>query len=92
MSTEFVLFEDSDITVEIVESSAKWSLNLCGYHTVDYGDSPGETYIEGPQHMTAEEALRMAATIIYAVWCHKPDQATAMVARMNKDILSEERQ
>jgi hypothetical protein len=36
--------------------------------------------------MPAEDALNMAAKIMYAVWCSFPDEADAMVARLAEDI------
>ena len=71
MSTEHIILKRGDRDVSILEGSAKFDLNLYGY--------PEGTPRSGPQNMSAEEALNMAAGIIYAVWCSCPDQAEALV-------------
>jgi hypothetical protein len=88
MSTEFILHKDGDKEVTLIESSARFDLDLYGY----FGDSEDTTLPDylpvcgGPQHMPAEDALNMAAKIIYAVWCSYPDEADAIVARLAEDI------
>jgi hypothetical protein len=81
MSTEFILHKNGDKEVTIVESSAKFDLDLYSY----FDDGEMSMY-EGPQHMSAEDALHMAAKIMYAVWCSYPDEADAMAARLAEDI------
>jgi hypothetical protein len=83
MSTEFILHKNGDKEVTIVESSAKFDLDLFGYFSVGDEILP---MCEGPQHMPAEDALHMAAKIMYAVWCSYPDEADAMAARLAEDI------
>ena len=82
MSTEFILYKDGDKEVTITESSAKFDLDLYGY----FDDGDPVPLCEGPQHMSAEAALDMAAKIIYAVWCSYPDEADALAARLAEDI------
>ena len=74
MSTEHIILKRGDREVSVTESSAKFDLNLYGY--------PEGTPRSGPQNITAEEALNMAAGIIYAVWCSYPDRADALVDAM----------
>ena len=86
MSTEFILHKDGAKEVMLAESGAKFDLGLSGYH----GYSGGLDFLpecEGPQHMSAEDALNMAAKIMYAVWCSYPDEADAMAARLAEDIV-----
>lgn len=85
MSTEFILHKDGENEVTLVESSAKFNLDLYGYTSDNACDGP-MPLCEGPQHVTAKEALNMAATIMYAVWCSYPDEADAMAARLAEDI------
>jgi hypothetical protein len=77
MSTEHIVLKRGNREVSIIESSAKFDLNLYGY--------PEGMGASGPQNMTAEEALNMAAGIIYAVWCSYPDRADALVDAMAGD-------
>ena len=74
MSTEHIILKRDDRDVSILEGSAKFDLDLYGY--------PEDADTLGPQNMTAEEALNMAAGIIHAVWCSYPDQAEALVGAM----------
>jgi hypothetical protein len=74
MSTEYIVLKRSDREVSIVEGTAKFDLNLYGY--------PEGMGASGPQNMTAEETLNMAAGIVYAVWCSYPGQADALVDAM----------
>jgi hypothetical protein len=86
MSTEFILHKDGDNEVTLVESSAKFNLDLYGYYD-DSGDRIHDIpACYGPQHMPAEDALNMAAKIMYAVWCSYPDEAEALAARLAEDI------
>ncbi|MHC4301384.1 MAG: hypothetical protein ACYS7Y_29300 [Planctomycetota bacterium] len=89
MSTEFILYSCGEKEVTVVESSAKFSMDLWGY----FGDSLDTTLPDdlplvcGPQHMTHEEALDMAAKIMYAVWCSYPDEAEARARELAEDIV-----
>lgn len=74
MSTEHIILKRGDRDVTLTEGSAKFDLNLYGY--------PEAMGASGPQNMSAEEALNMAAGIIHAVWCSYPDQAEALVGAM----------
>ncbi len=82
MSTEFILHTEGDKEVTITESSAKFNLDLYGY----FDDGEPTPLCEGPQYIFAEDALNMAAKIMYAVWCSYPDEADAMAARLAEDI------
>lgn len=86
MSTEFILHNDSDREVTIVESGAEFNLDLYGYYDDRGGRGQDIPACYGPQHMSAEDALNMAAKIMYAVWCSYPDEADAMAARLAEDI------
>jgi len=86
MSTQFTLHQDGDKLVEIDERSATYCLDLCGYPEDPKAIGDDMTYVSGPQYMSAEETLQMAATIMYAVWCHHPDKANAMAAALADDI------
>lgn len=88
MSTEFMLHKNGDKEVTIVESGAKFDLDLYGYRE-DMALSDEIPACYGPQHMSAEDALNMAAKIMYAVWCSYPDKADAMAARLAGDIPNE---
>ena len=81
MSTEFILHKDGAREVTIVESGAKFNLDLYSY----FDDDTLSMY-EGPQHMYVEDTLNMAAKIIYAVRCSYPDEADALAARLAEDI------
>ena len=85
MSTEFILHKDGDKEVTIVERSAKFDLDLYGYTSDNACDGP-TPLCAGPRHLSAEDALNMAAKIIYAVWCSYPDEADALAARLAEDI------
>lgn len=74
MSTEHTVLKRGNRDVSIVEGSSKFDLDLWGY--------PEDTDTLGPQSMTAEETLNMAAGIIYAVWCSYPDRADDLVDAM----------
>lgn len=78
-----MLYKKGDKEVEIDERSARFSLDLWGFY-VDASEEP--FHAEGPQNMEADEALHMAAKIIYAVWCSYPDKADALVAALANDI------
>jgi len=84
MSTSYILYRNGKREVEIVESSARYSLDLYGYKASDCGD--GEHLTFGPQSMSADETLCMAANIMYAVWCSYPDKANRMAAALARDI------
>lgn len=71
MSTEFVLHKDGDKEVAIVERSARFDLDLTEYY--------GEGFVEGPQKMSAQEAMEMAAGILYAVSCSYPEEAEQFI-------------
>jgi hypothetical protein len=86
MSTEFILHEDDKWTVTICEVSAAFCLDLDGYYEGPDYIGAVRPYVCGPQHMTAEEALKMAAIIIYAVWCSYPDEAEALAAALNDNV------
>jgi hypothetical protein len=77
MSTQFIVYKDGNREIEINESSSKFDLDLYGFSEDDFA---------GPQKMEADEALLMAARIIYAVGCSYPDEADALVKDMAKDI------
>jgi hypothetical protein len=79
MSTDFTVFKKSGQEVSICERSARFDLDL-------YDMSIDGDYIEGPQQMSAQEALDMSIGIIYAVWCSYPDEAEAVVQQLCKDI------
>jgi len=90
MSTTFNLYKCGKFEVELTESSAKFDLDLYGYLDDKGHDCWGQgsdiPMVAGPQAMTAEETLKMAANIMYAVWCSYPDKADAMAARLANDI------
>jgi len=77
MSTDFIIHRRGAKQVVIVERSAKFDLDL-----VDYDGEEPYDYSEGPQQMSADEALNMAAGIIYAVWCQDPKKARTLVDQM----------
>lgn len=81
MSTEFIVLKRDNSEVVITESSSRFDLDL---YTV-----PESTGALGPQNMTAEEALNMAAGIIYAVWCQYPDKAGDLVDAMAGNCIPE---
>jgi hypothetical protein len=83
MSTEFILHKDGDKEVTLIESSARFDLDLYGYFDNDEALLP---LCDGPQNMPTEDTLNMAAKIMYAVWCSYPDEADAMAARLAEDI------
>ena len=78
MSTQFIIHKEGQAEVQIEERGSRFCLDL-------YGFPPGTDFM-GPQHMEADETLRMAAKIIYAVWCSYPDKADALVAALADDI------
>jgi len=78
MSTDFVVNKRGDKEVVITERSALYDLDLYGYTWTDL--------VEGPQQMSADEALNMATGIIYAIWCSHPDKANAIAQALAKDI------
>lgn len=81
MSTQFVIHDEGDKEVVIDERSAKFCLDLYDYpYDVECGCT------EGPQRMTAKEALDMAAGIIYAVWCSYPDEANQLTSEIRASI------
>ena len=82
MSTEFTVLKRVNSEVVITESSSCFDLDL---YAVPEGMSAS-----GPQSMTAEEALNMAAGIIYAVWCSYPDKADELVDAMANNHIPEE--
>jgi hypothetical protein len=83
MSTCFTILKVPDGAVVITERSAKYDLDLYDAAVVCRGDD----FVEGPQGMTAYEALKMAAGIIYAVWCSYPDMANHLVESMTGDCI-----
>lgn len=85
MSTEFIIHKEGLSEVAIDESSARFSLDLWGFD-VEVPESCGPSHCEGPQNMEADETLRMAAKIIYAVWCNYPDKADKLAKALAEDI------
>ncbi len=83
MSTEFRVHGEDGKEVWITEQSARYDLDLSGY----LSDADG--YVAGPQQMSAQEALKLAAGIIYAVWCSSPDEADKLVGNLSADIPTE---
>ena len=79
MSTDFTINKRGDKEVVITERSARYDLDLYDYPGV-------EDICQGPQQMGPNEALDMAALIIYAVWCSYPDKADAMAQALAKDV------
>jgi hypothetical protein len=79
MSTTFPLHQSDFVDLEITESSGKFDI---GVHTKVYDEWP-EIDLDA---LTPGEALRIAAEMIYAVWCSYPEEADAMVAELAKDI------
>jgi hypothetical protein len=77
MSTQFIVHKEGISEVQIEERSSRFCLDL-------YDWSTEECF--GPQNMEADEALHMAAKIIYAVWCSYPDKADALVFALANDI------
>jgi len=55
-------------------------MDLLGYPSDEDGD------VLGPQKMSDQAALKLAAGIIYAVWCSYPDEAEALVEDLSVDI------
>jgi hypothetical protein len=84
MSTEFIINKRGEKEVSIVETSATFCLDLWGY--LEDGIDREEPLVEGPQRMSANEALNMAARIMHAVWCSYPGRANAMAKKLNEDI------
>ena len=78
MSTQFIVYKKDRSEIQIEERSSRFCLDLY--------DFPSRDEFFGPQHMEADETLRMAAKIIYAVWCSYPDKADALVAALADDI------
>lgn len=76
MSTDFILHKDGDKEVAIIERSARFDLDLSGYESIDH-------FLDGPQHMSAKEAMEMAAGILYAVSCSYPNEVEAFVKGMD---------
>ncbi len=85
MSTGYILHKDGDKEVEVVEGSARYSLDLYGYGD-DGCYEDNLPCVFGPQLMDADTALQMAARIMYAVWCSYPDKADAMATALAQDI------
>jgi hypothetical protein len=79
MSTQFIIYKEGFSEVQIEERDSRFCLDLYDFPRI-------ETHFSGPQHMEADETLRMAAKIIYAVWCSHPDKADALVAALADDI------
>jgi hypothetical protein len=86
MSTEFIINKRGEKEVSIVEMSSTFCLDLYGYP--EDGLDREEPLVEGPQRMTADEALNMAARIMYAVWCSYPNKAELMAQKLADDIPS----
>jgi hypothetical protein len=84
MSTEFIINKRGEKEVSIVETSTTFCLDLWGYS--EDGLDREEPLVEGPQRMSADEALNMAARIMYAVWCSYPVAANIMAQRLAHDI------
>jgi len=80
MSTQFIVYKKDRSEIQIEERSSRFCLDL-----YDFPSSCSAEFL-GPQHMEADETLRMAAKIIYAVWCSYPDKADALVAALADDI------
>ncbi len=82
MSTEYIVHKDGDKEVSITERLARYDLDLYGYPPApdDLDD------VWGPQQMNADEALALAAGIIYSVWCCWQDKADAAAAMLADDI------
>ena len=79
MSTDFIIHHRGLKQVVIVERSSLFDLGL-----IDYDHDDG--YFDGPQQMSADEALNMAAGIIYAVCCMHPEKAEALVKSLVNQI------
>jgi hypothetical protein len=62
--------------LELDEQSAKWDLDIDTYD--DY-----RSIFTG---LTHEEVLKIATKMIYAVWCHYPDQADDRARELADDI------
>ena len=82
MSTDYVLHKDGEKEVSMTERSARYDLDMFGYPQPQ--DEHDDVY--GPQQMSADAALTVAAGIIYAVWCSYQDKADEAVAAMAVDI------
>lgn len=82
MSTQFIVHIEGMSEVQIEERSSRFCLDLYDWSCAN----PVQGDFYGPQHMEADETLRMAAKIIYAVWCSYPDKADALVATLANDI------
>ena len=82
MSTHFTAYKEGHEEIVIVESSAKFDLDLYGYSSDEHDD------VYGGQNMSAKKALDLAAGIIHAVWCSYPDEAEMLIQGMNEDIPS----
>ena len=76
MSTQFKLHAEGMTDLILDERSAKWDLDL---------DDPGD-YRTIFYNLTHEEVLKIATKMIYAVWCHYPDEADERVAQLANDI------
>jgi hypothetical protein len=81
MSTTFLLHRTGKTALDVVESSAKFDVEM---YDMDHW--------LGINSLTPEEALRIASRMIYAVWCSYPEQADAMVAALAKDIPNHQEQ
>lgn len=88
MSTTYTIYADRRFDVDIVESSATYSLDIYD----DGCEGPYKGFygtVYGPQYMSAEQALDMAAGIIYAVWCMYQEKAEDLVRALAEDIPAE---
>lgn len=88
MSTEYKLYTvetDDSYTIElcVTESSAHYYIELeCFDNTpIVMGSATIST-----EMMSPDEVLKVAAKMLYAVWCSWPDKAEAMAKRLEKDI------
>lgn len=69
MSSQYVLLVRGLESVEVNESSSRYDLDTW----IEEPQQPKDpTLLPGPQNMTAEEAVRVAMRLLYAVWCQHP--------------------
>ena len=76
MSTSFIVHREGNREVMITESSSLFDLDLFQFPA-------GGGHAEGPQEMSADEALHMATGFLYAVWCSYPEKTQAWVESMD---------
>jgi hypothetical protein len=75
MSSQYLLYSNGMIDLEIDERSARYDLDI------DHQDIT----LSIPS-LEAKEVLGIALGMFYAVWCSYPDLAEAMAADMSNDL------